>query len=329
MKVKLSTEIVPRSVEREKSPNKTTIHHLPWMMRFSKLLLRLPRKVDLCTYLKKKAGVGKEEEINSFPNNKTEALDLLESSSFTPKTTLGREMLSFLRSVYLDPSSTREARAIEVTAAGSAVQRSTLTFSLRAYPGDLRRAWEIPAERTYATDHSPGLFDKASRLDEDLISKMKDALSKRSRLAKERAERHNAAKEAQQVQPQNEGEESGDSDDDIFGGVGDYDPTEAKDDEKEVRVGRIEKRVAKSGGIFEGDKRGADEVASGPSTVLEQDEPTSSLPRLSSTSGYMEDMDTDFTGRFQDDDSEEDSGKKKKRKKSRKEGHGSDNADPD
>jgi hypothetical protein len=131
---------------------------------------------------------------------------------------LGREMLDYLCNYH---ASTRDSyKAVAVTPAGLVVQRSTLTFSLQANLGEFVRSWEVPREQTYATASDGTAYTKASPLPSGLLDRIEKTLTRQMSLAREQT------KIAEALTPgtaDTHGED--DSEDDIFGNVGDYVPS--------------------------------------------------------------------------------------------------------
>jgi hypothetical protein len=156
-----------------------------------------------------------------FAENKTDAKELI-GTDLQLESELGREMMDYLCNYH---ASTRDSsKAVAVTPAGLVVQRSTLTFSLQANPGEFVRSWEVPREQTYATASDGTAYTKASPLSIGLLDRIENALARQMSLASEQTK---LAGPLARATTDARGEE--DSEDDIFGSVGDYVPSHEPD----------------------------------------------------------------------------------------------------
>jgi hypothetical protein len=152
-----------------------------------------------------------------FAENKTDAKKLIATDPQLVSE-LGREMLDYLCNYH---ASTRDSsKTVAITPAGLVVQRSTLTFSLQANLGDFVRSWEVPREQTYATTSDGAAYTKASPLPSSLLDRIENTLTKQMSLAREKTKLVEALT---RVATDAGGED--DSEDDIFGNVGDYVPS--------------------------------------------------------------------------------------------------------
>jgi RED-like protein N-terminal region len=197
----------------------------------------IDQNTDLTTVLLKKA-----QEKKANHQLKVESTVIVESAAeakekikhWTPddmKSTLGRGMLEFLKQTYLrQPSS----GPLKVSPAGLTIQRSTLTFSCQAHPGDVRKAWEVPeehismAKRNDDDRNNGGLFSAP-----DLLTKIELAFRRaRSRqpVLLPTTQPLNASTTADTSDHKGTTGKDGrdgedDSDDDIFADAGDYVPS--------------------------------------------------------------------------------------------------------
>jgi hypothetical protein len=100
------------------------------------------------------------------------------------------------------------------------VQRSTLTFSLQANPGEFVRSWEVPREQTYAIESDGKAYTKVSPLPSGLLDRIENSLTRQVSLVREQA--HFTGPLTRGIADAC-GED--DTEDDIFGNVGDYVPS--------------------------------------------------------------------------------------------------------
>jgi hypothetical protein len=157
------------------------------------------------------------EKRPHFAENKNDAKELI-VTDVQLVSELGREMLDYLCNYH---ASTRDSsKAVAVTPAGLVVQRSTLTFSLQANPGEFVRSWEVPREQTYATTSDGTAYTKASPLPSGLLDRIENTLTRQMSLAREQT---NVA--GSLTRGTTDAREEEDSEDDIFGDVGDYVPS--------------------------------------------------------------------------------------------------------
>ena len=250
-----------------------------------------------------------EEEIIRYPQDEEQARERMASPSTAATTTLGREILNYWRDTLSD-----HVLPTEVTPAGRTLQRTTLAFTIRAYPG--LRPWQIPVESSFAQEETHvGRNNLATRMDDDLVSKIQEALDNRNKKIKTKpagsslkADQQiggNAASGDKSPSSQNVLDDE-DSDDDIFGNVGTYDPTvSSKAKAPENREPIFGSTTALTGN--------EDEVSGSVSNT-----PPRRLAGLSSFVGYGEDMDFEVEGREEGGDSDDSSAKKKKNKKKKK-----------
>jgi hypothetical protein len=170
------------------------------------------------TQSRKAGDVSDPVNAPSFAENKTDAKELIATNPQLVSE-LGREMLDYLCNYHASTRDSSKA-VVAVTPAGLTVQRSTLTFSLQANLGDFVRSWEVPREQTYATASDGMAYTKASPLPSSLLDRIEKTLTKEMSLA---------SKKTKLVEPLTRGvTDAGgedDSEDDIFGNVGDYVPS--------------------------------------------------------------------------------------------------------
>jgi hypothetical protein len=175
------------------------------------------RKQNASTQPRKAGDVSDYEKRPYFAENKNDAKELV-VTDIQLVSELGREMLDYLCTYH---ASTRDSsKAVAVTPAGLVVQRSTLTFSLQANPGEFVRSWEVPREQTYATASDGTAYTKASPLPSSLLDRIESTLTRQMSLAREETK---VAGSLTCGTTGACGEE--DSEDDIFGNVGDYVPS--------------------------------------------------------------------------------------------------------
>ena len=159
---------------------------------------------DLDNVLREATRTNETVDKKHFAETKAEALVLLDPKSSTllvPRTTMGKSFLSVLQSHYF-PDHSKEA-----------APSSTFSFTLRAHPGDIARAWEIPFERTAA----PVRRERCSPLTSSLLEQIGESFTRRQRRQEDETNKKNA--------PKIKEAEEDESEDDIFGDAGDYDPT--------------------------------------------------------------------------------------------------------
>ena len=175
------------------------------------------RKQNASVQPRKAGNVSDSVKPSYFAENKTDAKALI-GTDLQLVSELGREMLDYLCNCH---ASTRySSKAVAVTPAGLVVQRSTLTFSLQANLEEFVRSWEVPREQTYATASDGTAYTKASPLPSGLLDRIENILTRQMSLAREQT------KIAEALTPgttDTRGED--DSEDDIFGNVGDYVPS--------------------------------------------------------------------------------------------------------
>jgi len=311
--------------------------------------------------LAQRASAGKKENAGSklkgttsdkveapvFAKNAKQVKALLEANSVTAVSDLGHDILDYLRSYHL-PNQNGAAGSTYVTSSGLAVQRSTLTFSLQAAPGNFLCSWEIPKEQTYATSDNRA-FKKASPLGIDLLDRIEKVLSKRLPMMEQISSTPSVPSTSRADTEPNSGEEADSDDDDIFGNVGDYVAVEeAPNDDGPTTNGASDHRPeTATGSVFETtalfsvatsssrpvaetkedngsiDLDSQDGSSEEPATRDAQ--PTSSVRLVGFSSapdtvcGYGDDMDMDFDGMAEDratiGDASEDTKSKKKRKR--------------
>ncbi|EEC49427.1 predicted protein [Phaeodactylum tricornutum CCAP 1055/1] len=271
---------------------------------------------------------------NKFPSADVAQAWILSTTDDATTTSLGRDMLTYLKSMH------REVEIpMEPTSAGLSIQRSSLTFSLDGDPKNADRAWECPKQQTFARV-GESLFIKATPITDDILVRMENA-SRRAKKATS-ASFSNKKSDAQQDSTsfsEYYGNDTDNSDDDIFGDLeGEYDPiaeqktgtSEQKaqlaegdpdgNDEREMNTNAVprvsffelgESRASASGIIEEGTLK-----KEGYTGLRELGGSTSQRTRLvglSSTTGYDDDIDTDFNGMLEYKDEEGCLSKKKKK----------------
>lgn len=159
-------------------------------------------------------------------------------------TSLGREMLAFLKQQYLpqQPISTNHSQ-LTVGPAGLAIQRSYYTFSCLGHPGDVRNSWEVPDEHTSMDMHNvsgdaeiggggvlsdPSLLHKIHQAFDRYVNRPSPTVvlpttrstTQTSPFVNETDQEAAVAK----TRPVDHQEDAEDSDDDIFADAGDYIP---------------------------------------------------------------------------------------------------------
>lgn len=183
-----------------------------------------------------------------FAESQTDAKELIDTD-LVLVSELGRDMLDYLRNFHASMSTRSLSKdaavavALTVTPAGLVAQRSTLTFSLRANLGEFARSWEIPKEQTYGTTSDGRAYTKASPLARGLLDRIEHTLSKRKQKRTMLAppeqktkisEPSTTTRAATSINASECEQDENSEDDDIFGNVGDYVPTDEPNDNNGV-----------------------------------------------------------------------------------------------
>lgn len=243
-----------------------------------------------------------EEIVSPFPKDLDEVKALILSGSIVCKTNLGKDVLSYLERKFHD--SIADA-IVEVTPAGRVAQRTAFTFSIRAHPGDIKHAWDVPNEQTFASDLPSGC-EMVSRLSGSLLGRINQALT-REHVQQNQSTAQNSSNENNREKAIAEDMGTG-SDEDIFENVGEYDPTADEDGAAKPTV---------VGPIF-GIATVSKERISHKDTVSNLEHDLSLAGKLSGftpTGGYDDDADMDYDMEAADRGDESDDSAKKKRKK--------------
>jgi hypothetical protein len=241
-----------------------------------------------------------------FVKNIEEAKALLLSCK--PSTPLGKSVLAYLHSTQ---SAHHRQDRVAVSAAGLALHRTSTIFSTRSDPLNVLTAWEIPQEVTQAAVNDANANQGRMPLDQELIQQIQGALEQ-----KERQEVTIESKHA--LQPSVADSDS--DNDDIFADTGRYTPptkplatpgqkvskglifsnlgTERQEQKEEV----VQRMPTLPRPVFEPPTNVIDRDVFGARSI--KPVPVHQGVGIASYLGdYGEEMDTDFTGR---DDDEED-----------------------
>lgn len=166
-------------------------------------------------------------------------LENLEGKSYSA---LGTGMIDYLRHIKEQQqmqqtlNTSLRHRNVQPSQAGEAILRSTLLFSTTANIHDRLRSWELPKETTMSIAQYErlrgGRRKTCTPLDINLIEKIDAALSSQARRThqktiKVRAEIALKEKSEEMQKKNNSGRDEIDSDDDIFGDIGEYIPPSA------------------------------------------------------------------------------------------------------
>ena len=146
--VTLARKVKREMKEQEEAKKRLETKKRTALLRGQALLLKVPVQFGnietLDTIVSDTAPDMEQEE--SVIESASKAMEKIRT--WTPidlKTSLGMDMLAFLKQQYLPQSNTSNHR-LTVGPAGLALQRSSYTFSCRGHPGDVRNAWEVPDE---------------------------------------------------------------------------------------------------------------------------------------------------------------------------------------
>lgn len=157
-----------------------------------------------------------EEDVEKKPiHTKEEAWQYIREKSGASNhshTALGRSMLGFLRQQIKQKEAKSSEDEIAVSAAGAAIQRTRITFSVDWQPGNLALSWEVPSEKSQAAALYASRLPKASPLPADLIRQICQAQKKRTTAV--------ATGDAMETKPSAAAAAESDSEDDIFPDAG-------------------------------------------------------------------------------------------------------------
>jgi len=163
-------------------------------------------------------------------------LDNLQGKSTS---TLGTGMLDYLKhkkeqqQIQESVDTSLQHRNVQLSQAGEAILRSTLLFATRANIHDRLRSWELPKETTMSiAQHERlrgGRRKTCTPLDSNLIKKIDAALSSQARRNRQKrikiiAEVAPQQKPEKMQKEDKSGTQDIDSDEDIFGDIGEYVP---------------------------------------------------------------------------------------------------------
>lgn len=176
----------------------------------------------------KRIQTAKSKDSKRLVETADQALAWIAGPNNFPTTSLGSEVLNYLRRQYLPVA---HSSLSAVSAAGRNLQQSKLTFSLVAEPRDRWLSWEHPLEQTYGAGilGDATIVPKATPCGDDLLREMERCLGKHYTRKKEALKDKKI--DSSILQPSKEGPRADDGcyaatddeDDDIFGNVGDYD----------------------------------------------------------------------------------------------------------
>jgi len=248
-----------------------------------------------------------EEESLQCCENQQQGREFVEQQSTQPQgmqasSSLGREMLEYLRDAYLETADSSGTSPTKTSVSGQTLQGTVLTFSTEANPGDYWRSWELPKEQTFGSQAGEAReLDKLSSCSPDLLQKMQRALARQRDTTKQK-------QNTKQSKSSLNGDDD-ESDDDIFGTVGSYDPLQSRA-LKATGASKSDDPLQKKS--FFGDNSEEEGEVDQGNAVAAQTAQTLRGFAASSVKDYAygEEMDVDFDGRFEGDDD-----KKKKKKK--------------
>jgi hypothetical protein len=248
------------------------------------------------------------------------------------------ELLEYLRYQYLpfnNSSNSNTKTTIVSGNRGGILQRARLTFRVvPCHPGDKIRSWERPLQEFF---HADGEIPKATPITHEILDRLKI-------LWEEKRQHHQQQQQMPQINESpsqrsndhatekkaNADASASSDDEDIFGGVGDYDGAAAataiiKDDDEdhgnsETRSTKHTKNSFTKEPIFGSEGEGFAHLHI--TTISSQEEATWPLRGLTSLVGdpdnYDDGIGMDFDARDYDDDEENEGGKSKRSKRTKK-----------
>jgi hypothetical protein len=176
----------------------------------------------------------KDSSVSDIPMTFDDALTWIAQPKTMPHSTLGKDVLSYLRKAYIIENS----NTILVSAAGRNIQQSVMSFTkaINADPRDRQRSWECPLEQTFGADTTTNLdspndgneycIKKATLCNSELLKKMQDCFDMRERGTARNEGVSNISMLTGNVPdgtPQMNLSNEADEDENIFASVGEYD----------------------------------------------------------------------------------------------------------
>jgi hypothetical protein len=265
---------------------------------------------------KQQAEEKQQEEELKMVETKSEATQLIKdwSADHKPSSQLGQSMLIFLQQ-RLEATVKQPRKHLQVSSAGYALQRSSLTFSCVSHPGDVWRAWEVPEELTSMADNSNN--DRETWWNVSLLDQVQEAFTRNDKkMTQALSTRQKLSTSTNGTGPSKREEGDNDSsDDDIFADAGDYVPTTTKSNvtaatgTKSTGATTTATKTSLFSGLTANQQEEQDEAVheDGLTIVAKLAQKAKAIPKSGDFSQYDgaygdDGMDMDFAGQCDDDD---------------------------
>ena len=171
-----------------------------------------------------------QQQLPQQQHDSARSASIHEKQPIRIRSELGHEMLEYLRFCH-GSTNHKDKTTAEAMGVSSSLHRTVLTFTTRAHPGDVTRAWELPREEVVLRgDDGSNLFQKACPLPSQLIGRIEQVLdgnrnrTLRGETTKPTNETTSGQNQKDSVTNKQPQEEPNSDDDDIFADLEDYDP---------------------------------------------------------------------------------------------------------